>query len=91
MKFEWGNTKAESNLKKHRVAFEEAASIFGDPLAITFRDPDHSISEARYLTFGVSQADVLLVLSHTHRNGLVRIISARRATRAERRIYEESE
>ncbi len=88
MKFEWDNRKAESNLKKHQVTFEEAASIFGDILAITFRDPDHSIGEIRYLTFGISQNGVLLVLSHTYRNDLVRIISARRATRSERKIYE---
>ena len=88
MKFEWDNRKAESNLKKHQVTFEEAASIFGDILAITFRDPDHSIGEIRYLTFGISQNGVLLILSHTYRNDLVRIISARRATRSERKIYE---
>jgi uncharacterized DUF497 family protein len=89
MKFEWDNKKAESNLKKHLVTFEEAATAFGDPLALTFRDPDHSVGELRYLTFGISQNGVLLVLSHTYRNELVRIISARRATRAERKIYEE--
>jgi len=89
MKFEWDNKKAKSNLKKHQVSFEEGASIFGDALALTFRDPDHSVGEIRYLTFGVSQNGSLLVLSHTYRNDLVRIISVRRATRAERKIYEE--
>ncbi len=89
MKFEWDNKKAEHNLKKHQVSFEEAASIFGDSLALTFRDPDHSVGEMRYLTFGISQSGALLVLSHTYRNELVRIISARHATRAERKIYEE--
>lgn len=89
MKFEWDNKKAESNLKKHQVSFEEAATVFGDPLAITFRDPDHSVGEIRYITFGISQNGVLLVLSHTYRSELVRIISARCATRAERKIYEE--
>ena len=89
MKFEWDNKKAESNLKKHQVSFEEGASIFGDALAFTFRDPDHSVSEIRYLTFGISQNGALLVLSHTYRNDLVRIISVRRATRLERKIYEE--
>lgn len=88
MKFEWDNKKAESNLKKHQVSFEEGASIFGDTLALSFRDPDHSVGEIRYLTFGVSQNGILLVLSHTYRNNLVRIISVRRATRAERKIYE---
>ena len=89
MKFEWDNKKAETNLKKHQIAFEEAASVFGDPLAITFRDPDHSVGEKRYITFGVSQGGILLVLSHTYRNETARIISARRATKAERKIYEE--
>lgn len=89
MKFEWDNKKAEANLKKHQVAFEEAASVFGDPLAISFRDPDHSVGERRYVTFGVSQGGVLLALSHTYRNEVARIISVRRATKAERKIYEE--
>ena len=89
MKFEWDNKKAEANLKKHQIAFEEAASVFGDPLAITYSDPDHSVGERRYVTFGVSQEGVLLVLSHTYRNETARIISARRATKAERKIYEE--
>ena len=90
MKFEWDSEKSETNIRKHQVRFEDAASIFGDPLAITFRDPDHSVGERRYLTFGVSQNGILLVLSHTYRNELVRIISARRATRAETKIYEEN-
>ena len=89
MKFEWDNKKAEANLKKHQIAFEEAASIFGDPLAITYSDPDHSVGERRYVTFGVSQEGVLLVLSHTCRNETARIISARRATKVERKVYEE--
>ncbi len=89
MRFEWDDKKADVNFKKHQIAFEEAASVFGDPLAITFRDADHSVGERRFLTFGVSQNGVLLVLSHTYRSELIRIISARRATRAERKIYEE--
>ena len=89
MKFEWDNKKAEANLKKHQIAFEEAASVFGDPLAITYSDPDHSVGERRYVTFGVSQEGILLVLSHTYRNETARIISARRATKVERKIYEE--
>ena len=89
MKFEWDNNKAESNLKKHLVSFEEGASIFADVLAFTFCDPDHSVGQIRYLTFGVSHNGTLLVLSHTYRNDLVRIISAGRATRLERKIYEE--
>jgi len=89
MEFEWDNEKAAANLRKHRVSFEEASSVFGDPLAVTFRDPDHSIGEIRWLTFGVSRSAVLLVVSHTQRGKRVRLISARRAIRAERKIYEE--
>ena len=89
MEFEWDSEKAAANLRKHRVSFEEASSVFGDPLAVTFHDPDHSIGEIRWLTFGVSRSAVLLVVSHTRRGKRVRLISARRAIRAERKIYEE--
>lgn len=90
MNFEWDQDKAASNLKKHGVSFEEAASVFGDPLAITFRDPDHSIGERRMLTFGLSQAGKLMVVSHVERGKRLRIISARKATKNERKIYEQS-
>ena len=89
MQFAWDPKKAASNLRDHKVTFEEASSVFGDSLAITFDDPDHSEGESRILTFGLSEQGRLLVVSHTERRGVVRIISARRATRAERRIYEE--
>ena len=89
MQFAWDPNKAASNLRDHRVTFEEASSAFGDPLAITFDDPDHSEGESRLLTFGLSKQGRLLVVSHMERRGVVRIISARRATRAERHIYEE--
>ena len=89
MQFAWDPKKAASNLRDHKVTFEEASSAFGDSLAITFDDPDHSEVESRLLTFGLSEQGRLLVVSHTERRGVVRIISARRATRAERRIYEE--
>jgi uncharacterized protein len=89
MQFAWDPSKAASNLRDHRVTFEEASSVFGDALAITFDDPDHSEGESRLLTFGLSEQGRLLVVSHTERRGVVRIISARRATRAERKIYEE--
>ena len=89
MEFAWDPKKSASNLRDHKVTFEEASSIFGDSLAITFEDPDHSEGESRLLTFGLSEQGRLLVVSHTERRGVVRIISARRATRAERRIYEE--
>jgi uncharacterized DUF497 family protein len=88
LKFEWDDGKAQANLAKHGVSFEEAASVFGDPLALTFPDPDHSIGEKRWLTFGISCSRRLLVVAHAERGRSIRIISARRATRHERGIYE---
>jgi uncharacterized DUF497 family protein len=88
LRFEWDEAKARSNLAKHGVSFEEAASVFGDPLALTFADPDHSLGEKRWLTFGVSSSDRLLVVAHAERGRSIRIISAREATRHERGIYE---
>lgn len=89
LRFEWGARKADANVKKHGVSFEEAGSVFGDPLALTFDDPDHSRGERRFLTFGASRQGRLLVVIHVERNRRVRIISARTATRQERRIYEQ--
>jgi len=89
MKFEWDTDKAASNVRKHGVSFDEAGSVFLDQLAASGPDPDHSTGEARYLTFGISGLGRLLTVSHTYRPGTIRIISARRVTRAERRIYEE--
>ena len=89
MEYEWDPEKAEANKRKHGVSFHEAATVFGDPLAVTFTDPDHSIDEYRYLTFALSRFDRLLVVSHADRGDKVRIISARLMTRQERRIYEE--
>ncbi|MGH9351437.1 MAG: BrnT family toxin [Terriglobia bacterium] len=89
MEFEWTPAKAAANRRKHRVSFEEAASVFGDALAITFADPEHSVGEERWLTFGLSRLGRLLVVSHAERSGHVRILTAREATRHERKIYEE--
>ena len=89
MEFEYDQTKAVLNLKKHKVSFEEAASVFGDPMAYTFADPDHSIGEERWLMFGTSRMARILAIIYTHRGGKYRIISARLATRHERKIYEE--
>ncbi|OGP75985.1 MAG: hypothetical protein A2V86_01225 [Deltaproteobacteria bacterium RBG_16_49_23] len=89
MKFAWDPKKATANVKKHGVTFQEAATIFGDPLAITFDDPDHSMSENRYITFGLSLQKRLIVVSHTERIDRTRIINARLMDRKERRIYEE--
>jgi uncharacterized DUF497 family protein len=88
MEFEWDPDKARTNIDKHGLAFPEAATVFGDPLAITYSDPDHSDDEDRFLTFGYSQEGDLLVVSHTERGHRTRIISARRATRKERKLYE---
>ena len=89
MHFEWDPAKAAKNVKKHGVSFDEASSVFFDPLAVTGSDPDHSDDEARWVTFGVSSAGQLLVVSHTERFESIRIFSARRTTRYERQIYEE--
>jgi uncharacterized protein len=89
MNFEWDPKKSDTNIKKHGISFHEASSIFGDPLAITFNDPDHSTGEHRYLTFGYSRTGQLLVVIHTERQRKTRIISARRATKQERKIYED--
>ena len=89
MEFEWDPHKSDVNLKKHGVSFHEASTIFSDPLSITFNDPDHSIGEHRLLTFGYSRMNQLLAVVHTERRGKTRIISARRATRQERKIYED--
>jgi uncharacterized DUF497 family protein len=89
MEFEWDQKKAAVNERKHRVSFHEAATVFGDPLAITFDDPDHSEGEYRLLTFGISRFNRLLVVSHTERKKRVRIISAREVKPYERKIYED--
>jgi hypothetical protein len=89
MEFEWDSKKATDNIQKHGVAFQEAATVFGDPLAITFGDPDHSLSEDRHITFGLSLQKRLIVVSHTERGDRTRIISARLMDRKERKIYEE--
>lgn len=89
MRFEWDPKKAAANLKKHGVSFQEAATVFGDPLAITFQDPEHSEDEEREVTFGLSLKKRLIVVSHTERKDLTRIISARPMLRKERVIYEE--
>jgi hypothetical protein len=89
MEFEWNPEKAVINLRKHNISFQEAATVFDDSLSVTFPDPDHSIGENRYVIIGMSRSEQLLVVSHTDRENRTRIISARRATRQERRFYEE--
>ena len=89
MNFEWDPRKAEINLHKHGVSFDEAGSVFLDRLALSGPDPEHSVGESRYITFGVSSLGRLLAVSHTYRPGAIRIINARRVARGERKLYEE--
>ena len=87
MRLEWDAQKAASNLRKHGVSFEEAASVFFDSLSATGADPDHSFGQRRFVTFSVSSLGRLLVVAHAEQ--VIRIISARKATRMERKLYEE--
>jgi uncharacterized DUF497 family protein len=89
VRFTWDQSKAASNLAKHYVSFEEASTVFGDPLSETFPDIDHSQEEHRFIIIGASERGTILVVSHTDDGELVRIISAREATHGERRAYEE--
>jgi uncharacterized DUF497 family protein len=88
--YEWDPTKAKANLRKHRVSSEEAATVFLDPLAVTYPDPDHSGEEMREITVGHSSKGRVLFLSHTQRGDRTRIIGARGATRREQKQYEET-
>ena len=89
MDFQWDTKKAAKNLKKHKVSFKEAATVFGNSLSITYPDPDHSIDENRFVTIGESRHGRLLIVAHTERGDDIRIISARETTRQERQSYEE--
>ena len=88
MDFEWDDTKAHTNEKKHGVSFLEAAEVFGDDHSSCVHDPDHSYDEDRYLLFGVSSKGNFLVVSYTERLDTIRIISTRRMTNQERKAYE---
>jgi len=88
MLFEWDTAKAGRNLTKHGVSFDEASTVFGDPLAVTIPDPDHSVDEDRLLTTGLSSEQRLIVVSHVYRGGRIRIIMARDTTSRERKQYE---
>lgn len=90
LEFEWDEDKAAANEKKHRVTFEEAATVFSDPLAAIFDDEAHSEEEQREIIIGHSADNRLLLVSFTERGEAIRIISARRATKKERRDYEEN-
>lgn len=89
MRFEWDLAKAAENLAKHGVSFQEASTVFRDPLSQTGDDPDHSFGEERFVTFGVSSNGRLLVVAHTEHGDTIRLISARPVTPGERKIYEE--
>ena len=88
MRFEWDPKKAKRNLRKHAVSFDEAVAVFYDPLSATFDDHDHSVGEHRYITIGFSSRDRLLVVGHTERGEVLRIINARPATAHERKRHE---
>jgi uncharacterized protein len=91
VEFEWDSRKSAANLRKHKVSFDEASTVFGDALSATAADPDHAAHEHRYITIGMSGKRRLLMVAHTERGGRIRIISARTLTRIEKRTYEESE
>lgn len=86
--FEWDDAKNAANQMKHGISFEEASEIFSDPLSLTIEDPEHSVSEERFVTIGMSYSKVIAVVSHTDREERIRIISARSATIRERTCYE---
>jgi len=87
--FEWAAAKAVLNRRTHKVSFGEATTVFGDPLSITIDDPEHSTEESRYIDIGRSSRGQVLVVVYTQRGNRIRIISSRKATRRERRAYEE--
>ncbi len=87
--FEWDRRKDSSNRRKHGVGFAEASTVFDDPLSITIGDPDHQIDEERFIIIGVSRSRSLLIVVHTIRGERIRLISARSATKHEKRDYEE--
>lgn len=89
MRFEWDEQKAASNLNKHGVSFEDAVTVFGDPLSDTAPDPDHSLEEHRFIIIGSTESGRILVVAHTDDGQTVRLISAREATYGERGFYEE--
>jgi len=89
MEFEWDPQKAAKNLRKHKVSFTEAATVFSDPLSVTVPDPDHSAEEDRHIIVGMSNRLRLLIVAFAERGDRIRIISARELTRAEREAYEE--
>ena len=91
MRFEWDDEKANANLKEHGVSFDEAKTVFEDPLYVDFYDPDHSLDEHRYIIIGESEGGQVLIISYTVRGDRTRLINARKVTQAEREAYEEGQ
>jgi uncharacterized DUF497 family protein len=89
LNFDWDEDKAAANFKKHKVSFEDAKTVFGDSFAVTINDPLHSVGERRFIDIGRSLDGKILVVSYTWRGQKIRLINCRRATKAERKIYEE--
>ncbi len=89
--FEWDEAKAVANLKKHKISFEQAKTVFADPFSVTVDDPKHSIAERRFVDIGTAADGKILIVSYTQRGAKIRIISCRKSTKAEREIYEERE
>jgi uncharacterized DUF497 family protein len=91
MRFEWGERKAKENLRKHGVSFDEATTVFADPMSVTIPDPEHSDDEDRFVDVGYSDKSRLLVVVYTERSEQIRVISCRKATARERQTYEEGQ
>ena len=89
LSFEWDEDKARANLGKHRVGFDEAGTVFTDPSSITIHDQDHSSDEQRFIDIGSSEKDRVLVVVYTERGSNIRLVSCRKATPSERKLYEE--
>lgn len=91
MNCEWDTDKAKANLRKHTISFEEACSVFSDPILITVLDEEHSFDEDRYITIGLSNQNRLILVAHAERRGVIRIISARKVTKNEQKFYTEGQ
>lgn len=89
IKVVWSEKKNRQNIRKHKVDFAEAGTIFDDPLQISVSDPDHSFDESRFITVGISERNRLLIVAHTFRDDKIRIITVRKPNRRERKNYEE--
>ncbi len=91
LSFEWGIQKAKSNEQKHGITFDEASTVFSDPLSLAIQDPLHSENEERFIIIGVSHKNRILIVAHTERGDNIRIISTRKATKNERSYYERND